>query len=717
MNSAVTAKLGSMPLFHDCPMEWEEPLRSLGWALATPDGRVRREGTLRGCRADGRKPLAHPGLDSAGLGGEWELALAMVDFLVDGNPWHTIALEIDGYRHPEHLILWGWKQLLGTDPYQLAEGGVAIANGGSCPGVAAECRVVTVLFRIKGASLDMDYLARPSTPKGFSPGRVVSPEMGYVTAPGSAHADGTRFGLFRSHAGLWEPATRMLKPSALPELPSWVVEKLVKPAVKRSTSAPTSFQWKGTERLFAGRLFGKNPDGSPMLLQVSPPDVDSETDVSFWRTAPGSTPQVMIKRSNNGTLLFGFPDEELARGFGAVASPLNDAYWHTYSDLTKDIALPKDEDDAPPPPLPRWSFVEADLGAARFLFGNNLFPTREVTAIVGRPKKALKSWLGAELAAAVSTGLPLGPIPNISSEPMGVLYLTKESESEQKGRIRDQISRMCSERNHPELIRRALSNIKIGEGLFRSDDESESDEGIRIGNGSISEILVPWCIANDISLVVFDTLGKYLPPRASTTNHGAMLHDVGEFVSLAKAINGAVVYTHHSPKGDPLTQLGSQGLDGEVAQMLFLQGDGRKTSATLVSRFLANSAEPLQFEVHPQPGGGGHVRHAATPFSKLRPEDFREGDMQVMALLRQHLHTQCHELTRTVVADAFRRAAGTEDGGKVLSRRRSLGNAKSGTLRDFIEASVDYGWLRESGKVGKSNGYKLGECPHQSALI
>ena len=715
MNSTVASRLGATPLFHDCPMEWEEPLRSLGWALATPDGGVRREGTLRGCRADDRGTPTHPNPGAAGLGGEWELALAMVDFLVDGKPWHTIALEIDSYSHPEHLILWGWEQLLGADPYQLAEGGVVIANGGSYPGTTAEGRVVTVLFRVKGASLDMNYLARPSTPKGFSPGRVISPEMGYVTAPGSAHADGTRFGLFVRHSGLWKPATRMLKPSALPELPSGIVEKLVKPAVERNTSAPTPFQWKGMERLFAGRLFGKNPDGSPMLLPVSPPDVDSETDVSFWRTAPGATPQVMIKRSNNGTLLFGFPDEELARGFGAVASPPDDAYWHTYSDLTKDIALTEDEDDAPPPPPPRWSFVEAEPGAARFLFGNNLFPTREVTAIVGRPKQGLKSWLGAELAAAVSTGLPLGPIPNISSEPKGVLYLTKESESEQRRRIYDQINRMCSERNHPELNRRALSNMKIGEGLFRSDDGP--DKGIRIGNGSISEILVPWCIANSVSLVVFDTLGKYLPPKVGTTNYRAMLDDVGEFVSLAKAINGAVVYTHHAPKGDPLTQLGTQGLDGEVAQMLFLQGDGRNTFATLMSRFLVDVVEPLRFGVHPQPGGGGHVRHADLPFSESRAEDARVGDVQVMTLLRKHLSTQCHELTRTVVADAFRRAADTEDGGKVLGRRRSLGNAKSGTLRDFVVAAVDYGWLRESGKVGKSNGYKLDQCPHQLALI
>ena len=187
-----------VPLFPSDPMEWETPLELLGWDLERGHSPWNR-GTI--C------PARDPG---SGLG------LIMGDFRHRETDWHAVALKVGRDNHPESLVLWGWSQILGKDLYDLAEGGVCIANGP--PGRASTDRAVYVLFKAPGSGKTFKYVRRPRTVEGFPPGTVIS--EGCVSAPGSFDSKGNVFGLYRRRGGQWHPTTVMVSPCQLPELPA-----------------------------------------------------------------------------------------------------------------------------------------------------------------------------------------------------------------------------------------------------------------------------------------------------------------------------------------------------------------------------------------------------------------------------------------------------------------------------------------------------------------
>ena len=722
-------------LFGDYPMEWIEHLAPLGWHLAPQrNDTTRPNGHL--CRSVTKEspPCREAVARLAETNPEWHLGLIMNEFEHDDKPWHTITICVDGYNHREDLSLWAWSEILGRGVFEMAEGGVCITS--DSPEISHNRRFLNVPFRVKGLVPLGGYVTHPTTQEGFSPGETVPPG-GWVTAPGSTHPTGGRFAIYRRVDMGWLPTARMLAPSELPELPPHVARRLFTiPATALMSvqqEQSESLPWKGLDAALIRRLFGADPAGATLLLPAFAPNGQPTTEgVRFWRVGEHPAAQV-ITETKEGRTSVGFLDETLAETFGARATPPEHPNgMYSLHGLLRRVAshlgATREHDNLPgtisalpnSPPL-EWSLMETITTPTTFLFANNTFPVGEITAIVGLPKRARKSWFGAELAAAVSTGLPLGGLPNSLSEPRSVLYLTKESPSEQKLRIYHQISRLCMERNQAELISEATDRVKTEEGRFLSPEGDMVD--VQIGDGSIRKVLYPWIEKHGTRLVVFDPLGMYLPPDANTNNYKEMLDTVEELLELARETNTSVVYTHHSPKTNQQAQLGSQALEGIVAQTIYMELSKKtsEVSGSIVSRFFVKKPDELiRFVVDPLPGGGGHMRHMGHMQDVGRPgasDTEQRKEWQMMTLLERYI-SKCHNITRSDLGAVFERVSTTEGQLTTIGQQaESLSDPKSGSLRQFLAVATAQGWLEETGKIGRAHGYKLGACPHQDSLI
>lgn len=328
---------------------------------------------------------------------------------------------------------------------------------------------------------------------------------------------------------------------------------------------------------------------------------------------------MVSRRDGDGTPLFGFLDEALAR-------------WHTLPGILK--GLPRVE--------------SPDTRAV-------VVPIGEVTAIVGRPKFGMKSWLGAE-------------------------------------------------RQRADLVKSGISNVLVGPGVFCS--AQGETRAVGLADGCVSQVLAKWAKVARPVLVVLDPLGMYLPEFANTNDYRAMLGAVEELLNLARDIGGAVVYTHHTTTGRHDRQLGSQALEGVVAQMLFMRRDDGdpKATATVCSWFFSRRENALQFRVVPRPGGGGHVQHLGSAAGEGASPEYLEQrrEWRMVTLLKTHI-SQCHDITRLVLADTFPHVAGVvgdymPDGRSALG----LGNPKSGSLQQFMRFATARGWLEETGRVDRT---------------
>ncbi len=668
---------------------WQRPLKELGWVLET--GHTHD--------TDGTGPC------SGGNG--QNLALTMGDFQHEGRVWHTVALGGRTDDYPGGLIRWGWAQILGEDLYELADGGVCLAN--AFPDLDGGTPCVYVLFKIRGSGGEQQYVQRPRTAEGFTPGRVLS-DGACVTAPGSSDRAGNVFGLYRRRDGGWLPTSLMISPSELPELPC-----SARDAIRRESPRTNgaSDGWGGLEGVYVRRLFGR--DG---LVPAVPPPNGPE-DAAYWRVGAHPTAQVITKPAPDGRTLWGFVDPLTADRFGLRTVTDHPEEWVTLRRLHEKVTAGESSPDGTVPDRsgdegPDWRLCETVDDSVTFMFDKNMFPVGEVTAVVGPPKLGMKSWLGAELAACVATGRSLGALKNLSPKARRVLYLTNETAAGQKRRIEDQIFRL---RDRVRAVNAGEAGRRVIVGTGRFQDRHGRAKHVKLGDGSIPELLIPWAVDNRIGLVVFDTLLTYLPGAAGRhSNYWEMGELVQDLVNLAGAINGPVVYMHHTPKNNGSQQLGSQALDGKVAQTLFMNraaGSVPRVSATVLSRLFTPVETPISFRVDPLGDGRGFVNHM-TNREDSSGGSARRRHRRMMRIVRAET-SRCHAITRGMMVEAFRR--GFKGGATLEGMDRGALKTTSTSFRRFVEVAKAEGWIAETGRQGNAKHYKLDTCPHVATLL